>query len=99
MGSPCHIAESAFRLYQNKDDAEFRALALIARWLPHPQRTLLSAFVKHAVDRNDAAQFLLDEVSGQKDGITISEFLACWISLLKKGMLLIYPLETANPFK
>ncbi|KAF2469556.1 kinase-like protein [Lindgomyces ingoldianus] len=84
MGSPCNVSGSASQLFfQNKSCAEYRALSIIAESLAHPQRTLLSAFVQHAVDREIASQFFLDEVSGQ-DTVAVSEFLADWICLLKK---------------
>ena len=63
MGSPCNIPGTASKLFfKNKDCAEYGALSLISESLAHPQRTILSAFVLHAVDREIAAQFFLDEV-------------------------------------
>ncbi|KAF2737068.1 APH-domain-containing protein [Polyplosphaeria fusca] len=84
MGSPYNVSGSASQLFfPNKTCAEYRALSFIAESLAHPQRTLLSAFVQHAVDREFASQFFLDEASGQ-DNVAVSEFLADWICLLKK---------------
>ena len=85
MGSPYNISGSASQVFfQNKDCAEYSALSIIAESLAHPQRALLSAFVQHAVDREVASQFFLDEVSGQGK-VAVSEFLADWICLLRKG--------------
>lgn len=85
MGSPYNIAGSASGLFfQNRASAEYQALSVIAESLAHPQRTLLSSFVQQAVDKEYASRFLLDEVYGQ-DKATLFEFLATWISLLKKG--------------
>ncbi|KAF2473270.1 uncharacterized protein BDR25DRAFT_341390 [Lindgomyces ingoldianus] len=84
MGSPHHIAGSASRLFpEDKASAEYKALSVIAETLAHPQRTLLSAFIQHAVDREFASRFFLDEISGQKKA-TVSEFLVDWASLLRK---------------
>jgi len=88
MGSPHNISGSASQLFsQNKDCDEYRALSKIAESLAHPRRTLLNAFVQHAVDREVASRFFLREVSGQ-DMIAVSEFLADWTRLLIKGILL-----------
>lgn len=89
MGSPCNISGSASQIFfKNKGCAEYRALSIIAESLAHPQRTLLSAFVQHAIDLEVASQYFLDEVSGRDKG-AVSEFLGDWICLLKKGTSLL----------
>jgi len=93
MGSPYNISGSASRLFfQNKASAEFKALSVIAESLVHPQRTLLSAFVLHAVDREVASQFFLGEISGQGKAAVL-KFLTDWIALLIKGAPLTKPAE------
>ena len=52
--------------------------------LPHPQRAILASFVLAAADRDTAAQFLLNEISG-RDSATVLEFLADWTTLATKG--------------
>lgn len=85
MGSPCHVSGSTSRQFFGPEaSAEFQALSVIAESLAHPQRTLLSVFVQQAVDRELAARFFLNEVSGQ-DKSTVLEFLANWINLIRKG--------------
>jgi hypothetical protein len=64
--------------------AEFQTLSLIAESLVHPDRTLLSAFVQEATDKELASRFFLDEVLGREE-VPISEFLAGWIPLLRMG--------------
>ncbi|KAF2835795.1 hypothetical protein M501DRAFT_292821 [Patellaria atrata CBS 101060] len=84
MGSPCNISGSASQFFfQNKHCAEYRALSIIAETLAHPQRTLLSTLMQHAVDREIALHFFLAEVSGQGK-VAVSEFSADWIYLLEK---------------
>lgn len=85
MGSPYHCLGSASRHFPpNKLSVEYKALSVIAESLEHPARTILSTFVQQAVDTELASQVFLDELSGQGKA-TILEFLADWISLLKKG--------------
>ncbi|KAF1841896.1 kinase-like protein [Cucurbitaria berberidis CBS 394.84] len=84
MGTPYHIPRYAPKLFScDKASAEFQALSLIAGSLAHPQRTLLTTFIQQAVDREVASRFFLDEVLERKNA-TVSEFLADWISLLRK---------------
>lgn len=88
MGSPYYISQCTSRLHSpDKAFAEFQALSLIAESLKHPQRTFLSAFVQQAVDRELAALFFLNKVVGQNKS-TVPEFLADWISLLRKSVSL-----------
>ncbi|KAF2856647.1 hypothetical protein T440DRAFT_550000 [Plenodomus tracheiphilus IPT5] len=84
MGSPYHVSGSASRHFpHDQSSAEYKALSIIAKLLEHPQRTILSTFIQQAFDKELAAQFLLAEISGHEND-TITEFLADWISLLKK---------------
>jgi hypothetical protein len=88
MGTPYHISGSATHLLScDKASAESQALSLIAESLAHPQRTLLSAFVQQAANPELASRFFLQEVLGRNNA-TVSEFLADWISLLRRGMFL-----------
>lgn len=88
MGTPYHFAQTPSRLLpQDKASAEFQALSLITESLPHPQRTLLSTFVNQAVDREIASRFFLDEVIVHSK-VSIAEFLANWIGLIRNGTFL-----------
>lgn len=85
MGSPYHVSQRASHLLScDEASIEFQAISLITESIAHPHRALLSAFVQQAVDRELAARFLLDEVVGYNKA-TVAEFLADWISLLRKG--------------
>jgi hypothetical protein len=75
MGTPYHISQYISHRYGDKASAEFQALSLIAESLAHPDRTLLSAFIQEATDKELASRFFLNEVLGQ-DQIALSEFLA-----------------------
>lgn len=90
MGTPYHISQSVSE--RDKASAELQALSLITKSLAHPERTLLSVFIQQAADREIASRFFLDEVLGQNK-VTISEFLADWIVLLRKGT---FPVSTLN---
>ncbi|CAO2658138.1 Nn.00g073980.m01.CDS01 [Neocucurbitaria sp. VM-36] len=84
MGSPYHVSRCAsFPLSCDEASFEFQAISLIAESLAHPQRALLSAFVKQAADRELATRFFLDDVVGHNKA-TVAEFLADWISLLRR---------------
>jgi hypothetical protein len=95
MGTPCHISQSTSHRYGDKASSEFQALSLIAESLAHPDRTLLSAFVQEATDKELASRFFLNEVLGQ-DQLAISEFLADWKRLLQIGKFPIKVLAYAN---
>ncbi|KAL9623972.1 MAG: hypothetical protein Q9160_001725 [Pyrenula sp. 1 TL-2023] len=83
MGTLYHISESiSWRFIQNKASAEYEAISAIAELFPHPERTILSSFVQQALDREVAARFLLDEISG-KTKAALTEFLATWGKLYK----------------
>lgn len=90
MGSPYNLSSAAISLFfsQTRASAEYKAISLITESLAHPQRTLLSAFILQAIDREVASQFFLNEVSG-KDGVAVLEFPTDWKSLLTKGTPLI----------
>jgi hypothetical protein len=79
MGSPYHVSRC------DEASAEFQAISLIAESLVHPERALLSAFIQQADDRELAARFFLHDVVGENKA-TVAEFLADWISLLRKGV-------------
>ncbi|KAF2831066.1 hypothetical protein CC86DRAFT_430713 [Ophiobolus disseminans] len=84
MGSPYHISDAAFRHFPyDHSSAEYEALSTITESLEHPQRTILSTFVQHAVDTRLASQFLLDEVFSRGKA-SVLEILADWITLIKK---------------
>lgn len=85
MGSPYNIVGCASQLFlQDKASAEYEALSMIAESLVHPQRTVLSVFVRGAADREFAARYFLGEVTGHGKA-AIQDFLANWITLLQKG--------------
>ena len=100
MGIPFHVSESISesRFLQTKASAEYEALSTIAESLPNPERTLLSAFVQEALNREVAARFLLDKIF-EKNKAALTEFLATWISLLERGMLLIPQQNAAEIFR
>ncbi|KAF2623084.1 hypothetical protein BU25DRAFT_182580 [Macroventuria anomochaeta] len=84
MGSPYHVSRCASHLLScDEASIEFQAISLIAESLAHPQRALLSAFVQQAVDKESAARFILNDVVGHNKA-TVAEFLADWISLLRR---------------
>ncbi|KAH7391102.1 kinase-like domain-containing protein [Phaeosphaeria sp. MPI-PUGE-AT-0046c] len=84
MGSPYHVSRSASHLLScDEASFEFQAISLIADSLAHPQRTLLSAFVHQAVDKEAAARFVLDDVVVHNKA-TVADVLADWISLLRR---------------
>jgi hypothetical protein len=95
MGTPYHISQSISQRYGDKASAEFQALSLIAGSLPHPDRTLLSAFVPEATEKELASQFFLIEVLGREE-VAISEFLAGWIRLLRMGTFPVKVLAYAD---
>jgi hypothetical protein len=92
MGTPYHISRSVSQRYGDKASAEFQALSLIAESLAHPDRTLLSAFIQQATDKDLASQFFLDEALDREE-VAISEFLAGWIRLLRMGT---FPIKMSN---
>ncbi|RMZ69296.1 kinase-like domain [Pyrenophora seminiperda CCB06] len=61
---------------------EFQALSLIADSLLHPQRSILSDFIRNSADREVAAYFFLSEIG--QNSTTIEDFLSEWITLLRK---------------
>ncbi|KAJ4987183.1 hypothetical protein SVAN01_07335 [Stagonosporopsis vannaccii] len=79
MGSPYHVSGCASHL----SSIEFQAFSLIAESLAHPHRALLGAFIQQAVNRELAARFFLDHIHGYNKA-TVAEFLADWISLLRR---------------
>ncbi|KAI5777817.1 kinase-like domain-containing protein [Geopyxis carbonaria] len=81
MAFPYHFSEVSPQLRKvDKASSEYQALSVIAESLEHPQRTILSTFIKKAENRELASQFFLNVISNG----TVSEFLTDWVTLLEK---------------
>jgi hypothetical protein len=88
MGTPHHIPQPPSRHFpRDTASAEYKALTLITHSLAHPHRSILSSFIQQAACKEGASQFFLDRALGQGEA-GVREFLADWVSLLKKGLLL-----------
>jgi hypothetical protein len=88
--NPWNIRGSASQLfYQDKESPQYKAL-LASSDLPHPDRTILGAFINDAVDPQEAARYFL-RVTCPKGGVgvlpedTILLFLSEWKTLINKG--------------
>lgn len=80
-----NVSGAASQLFsQNKDSVRYRAIPTIGEPFEHPQRALVSAFVRQAMDQEIASQFFLDEVAGE-DMATACDFLVDWVHLLTTG--------------
>ena len=86
---PWNISGSASPLFfQNKQSAHYRALIAISD-LPHPDRSVLGAFIEDALNPEEAAQYFLSTTcAGNIYGVppkkTISQFLSEWKILVDK---------------
>ncbi|KAJ5456931.1 hypothetical protein N7530_012205 [Penicillium desertorum] len=83
MPVPCHIRDSASQLfYQDHQSPQYQALLTITE-LPHPDRSILGAFLIDAQDPQEAARYFLREtaIGGTSQSAptkAISEFLSNW---------------------
>ncbi|KAJ6147592.1 hypothetical protein N7497_009574 [Penicillium chrysogenum] len=87
MAVPCHIQDSASQLfYQDHQSPQYQALLTITE-LPHPDRSILGAFLIDARDPQEAACYFLREtaIDGTSQSApkkTIWEFLSDWKDLV-----------------
>ncbi|OQD60726.1 hypothetical protein PENPOL_c021G04577 [Penicillium polonicum] len=87
MAVPCNIRGSASQLfYQDHQSPQYQALLAITE-LPHPDRSILGAFLVDARDPQEAARYFLREtvVDGTSQSAptrTIWEFLSDWKYLI-----------------
>lgn len=87
MAVPCNIRGSASQLfYQDHQSPQYQALLAITE-LPHPDRSILGAFLVDARDPQEAARYFLREtvVDGTSQSVptrTIWEFLSDWKYLI-----------------
>ncbi|KAJ5413184.1 hypothetical protein N7465_005489 [Penicillium sp. CMV-2018d] len=87
MAVPCNIRGSASQLfYQDHQSPQYQAVLAITE-LPHPDRSVLGAFLVDARDPQEAARYFLREtvVDGTSQSVptrTIWEFLSDWKYLI-----------------
>lgn len=86
MAIPWNIRGSASQLFfQDKTSPQYKALLAIAN-VPHPDRSILGAFINDAVDPQEAARYFLNKTDGSKSPPekTVSQFLSEWKVLIEK---------------
>lgn len=89
MAVPWNIRGSASQLFfQDKESPQCKALLAISA-LPHPDRSILGAFINDAVDPQEAVQYFLRVTSLNGSGgvppeDTILHFLSKWKTLIDK---------------
>jgi hypothetical protein len=89
MALPWNIRGSASQLFfQDKQSAQYKALLEIVD-VPHPDRSILGAFINDAVDPEEAARYFLymtcaGEVAGAQPRKTVSQFLSEWKAVVDK---------------
>ncbi|PGG99930.1 hypothetical protein AJ79_08367 [Helicocarpus griseus UAMH5409] len=80
MAIPWNIRGSASQLfYQDKQSLQYKALLAITD-VPHPERSILGAFIIHAEDPEEAARYFLRMTSGRdsQPPESVSQFLSRW---------------------
>lgn len=86
---PWNISGSASQLfYQDKQSAQYKALLAITD-VPHPNRSILGAFINEAVDSEVVAQYFLqntctEDMSGTPSKERVSQFLSQWDILVNQ---------------
>ena len=89
MAIPWNIRGSASQLFfQDKRSSQYEALLVIAN-VPHPDRSILGAFINDAVDPQEAARYFLHVTSaGDRSKAppekTVLQFLSEWKILIEK---------------
>ncbi|PWY80248.1 kinase-like protein [Aspergillus sclerotioniger CBS 115572] len=88
MAIPWNIRGSASQLfYQDKSSSQCQALLAISG-VPHPDRSVLGAFVNDAFDPQAAARYFLQTTStedvSKEPKKTVPQFLAAWKVLIEK---------------
>ena len=89
MAVPWNIRGSASPLFlQNRQSAQYEAMLAIAD-MPHPDRSILGAFINDAVDSEEAAQYFLHmtctgDVVIMPPKKTIVQFLSEWKTVIEK---------------
>jgi hypothetical protein len=90
MGTPYHLSSSSSRrFFQITTSTEHRALTVIVGLLAHPQRTLLTTYIQQASDKELASEFFLKTIL-PKGKLTIFEFLADWVVILRRCTFILY---------
>lgn len=89
MATPWNIRGSASPLFlQDKQLARYKAILAIAD-VPHPDRSILAAFINDAFDPEDAAQYFLHmtcagDIATKPPKKTVPQFLSEWKMIIDK---------------
>lgn len=89
MAIPWNIRGSASPLFlQDKRSARYKAMLAIAD-VPHPDRSILGAFINDALDPEEAAQYFLrmtcaEDVAIVSSKKTVPQFLSEWKTVINK---------------